>query len=356
MRRYVAKRVAQAVGVLWAAYTVSFVLLSALPGDAVSNRVQNPEANISPEGARLLLAYYGLDRPLWEQYLDKLTSALRGDLGYSLTTAQPVSDLLADALPSTLALTTLALAFALVVATGVALVVSYAPWSWVRGLTGSAPALFASVPTFVAGVLTLQLVSFRLGWVPSVDDGSFRALLAPALTLALVVAAPLSQVFASSIRSTRQQPFVHVLHAKGAGEGFIFRKDVLRNSSLPVLTLLGLAFGELVAGSVVTESVYARDGVGQLVVGAVNTQDLPTVQAVVLLSTFAYVVINLAVDLAYPFIDPRVLVDGAPRRTFRARRAAATVATPTTLPEPVAAPAGIPEPARRRLPAEVAMP
>ncbi|MGW6129088.1 ABC transporter permease [Cellulomonas sp. NPDC055163] len=345
MRGYVATRVGQAVLVLWAAYTLSFVLLSALPGDAVSNRVQNPEANISPEGAQLLLEYYGLDRPLREQYLDGLTGLLRGDLGVSLTTAQPVQAMLASALPSTLRLTSLALVLGLVLASVVALVINYAPWGWLRELTSSLPALFASVPTFVAGVLALQLLSFRLGLVPSVDDGSFRALLAPAATLALVVAAPLSQVFSSSIRSTRRQPFVHVLHAKGASEGFIFRKDVLRNSSLPVLTLLGLAFGELVAGSVVTESVYARDGIGQLVVGAVSTQDLPVVQGVVVLSTVAYVAINLAVDLAYPYVDPRILVEGTSRRTTALRRQA-TVAASVVLPEP----------ARRRLPAEVAMP
>jgi len=350
MRRYVAKRVGQAVLVLWAAYTLSFVLLSALPGDAVTNRVQNPEANISPEGARVLLEYYGLDRPLWEQYLHGLTGVLHGDLGYSLTTAQPVQALLASALPSTLRLTSLGLLLGVVLASVVALTISYAPWTWLRDVTGSVPALFASVPTFVAGIVALQLLSFRLGLIPSVDDGSFRALLAPAATLALVIAAPLSQVFATSIRTTRRQPFVHVLHAKGAGEGFIFRKDVLRNSSLPVLTLLGLAFGELVAGSVVTESVYARNGIGQLVVGSVNTQDLPVVQGVVLLSTVAYVVINLVVDLAYPYVDPRILVDGRSRRAARATTPVTAVAVP------VAVPAALPEPATRRLPVEVVMP
>ncbi|GIG19540.1 ABC transporter permease [Cellulomonas chitinilytica] len=342
MGRYLARRGAQAVLVLWAAYTLSFVLLSALPGDAVTNRIQNPEANISPEGARTLLAYYGLDRPLWEQYAHSLVGASRGDLGYSLTTAQPVRELLASALPSTLQLTSLGLVFGVLIAAVVAVATNYAPWRWLRTLTASGPALFASVPTFVAGIVALQYLSFRYGLIPSVDDGTFRALVAPAATLGLVVAAPLSQVFATSIRTTRSQPFVHVLHAKGAREGYIFRKDVLRNSSLPVLTLLGLAFGELIAGSVVTESVYARSGVGQLVVGAVNTQDLPVVQGVVLLSTAAYVLINLVVDLAYPFVDPRILVDGAPRGATRRRARQRSVVV-----EPAAP---------RLLPAEVVMP
>jgi len=341
MRRYVAKRVGQAVLVLWAAWTLAFILLSALPGDSVSNRISDPEANISPEGAKLLLEYYGLDRPLWEQYLHSLWSVLHGDFGYSLTNATAVESLIGQALPATVKLTTLGLVFGVAFASLVAVTINYAPWAWLRNLAGSIPALFASVPTFVVGIMALQYLSFRFHLIPSVDDGSLRALIAPAATLGILVAAPIAQVLATSIRKTRNQPFVHVLHAKGAGEGFIFRKDVLRNSSLPVLTLLGLAFGELIAGSVVTESVYARNGIGMITVNAVNTQDLPVVQGVVLLSTLIYVAINLAVDLAYPFIDPRILID-----TKAAKRKAKAVRADVPAPEPV----------RRRLPAEVAMP
>lgn len=340
MRGYVLRRLVQAVLVLWAAYTLSFLLLSALPGDAVTNRIQDPEAQISPEAGQLMLEFYGLDRPVWQQYLHALWGLLRGDLGFSLTTGKPVEQMITEALPATLALTGLALVFALAFATIIALVANYAPWAWLRGLLDSAPALFASVPTFVVGVLALQYLSFRWHLIPSVDNGTFLALLAPAATLGFVVAAPLAQVFAASVRATRRQPFVHVALARGASEGYLFRKDVLRNSSLPVLTLLGLAVGELIAGAVVTESVYARQGIGQLTVGAVGTQDLPVVQGVVLLSTVAYVLVNLAVDLAYPFIDPRVLVDGRTRRVTTAR--------------PKSVPAVAPAP--RRLPAEVAMP
>jgi peptide/nickel transport system permease protein len=328
MLRHVLKRVGQAVLVLWAAYTLSFALLSALPGDAVRNRIANPDSDITPEAAKTLLDYYGLNRPLWRQYLHGLRALLHGDLGYSLTTGSTVRDLLANALPSTLQLTSLALAFGVLLATAIALLINYGHWAWLRNLISAAPALFASVPTFVVGIIALQYLSFRAHLIPSVDDGSLRALLAPAATLGLVIAAPLSQVFASSIRSTRAQPFVHVLHAKGAGEGYIFRKDVLRNSSLPVLTLLGLAFGELIASSVVTETVFARKGIGQLVVGSVNTQDLPVVQGVVLLSTAAYVVVNLVVDLAYPFIDPRILIDGRAWR-FGRRGVAEPAQAPT---------------------------
>ena len=314
MRGYLLRRVGQAVLVLWAAYTLSFVLLSALPGDAINNRISAPDSGLTRESGEILLRYYGLDRPLWEQYLQGLGRALHGDFGLSLSTAQSVRDLLSDALPSTLQLTGLALLFGVLLAGTLAVLINYSPWARVRNVLAGVPSLFASVPTFVVGILALQYLSFRAHLIPSVDNGTFVALVAPAIALGLVIAAPLAQVFGASIRATRTQPFVHVLQAKGAGEGYIFRKDVFRNSSLPVLTLFGLAVGELIAGSVVTESVFARDGIGNLVVSAVNTQDLPVVQGVVILSTAAYVVVNLAVDLAYPFIDPRILVDG---RTVR---------------------------------------
>ncbi|KAA0081797.1 ABC transporter permease [Mycolicibacterium sp. P9-64] len=329
MRTYVFKRFGQALLVLWAAYTVSFLLLSALPGDAVNNRIQNPEAQISPEQAQVLIEYYGLDRPLWEQYGSALAAALRGDLGYSLTDGRAVTELVGAALPSTLALTGLALLFGVVFSVLIGIVANYAPWKSLREFVGSLPALFGSIPTFVVGILLLQFFSFGFRLIPASDDGSFVALIAPAITLGILIAAPLGQVFTTSIRSVREHPFARVLHARGAGEAYVFRRGVLRNSSMPMLTLLGLACGELIAGAVVTESVFARPGIGQLTVGAVSTQDLPVLQGVVLVASLAYVTVNFLVDVAHPFIDPRILVDRkAPRVTARRIRRNAVASAP----------------------------
>jgi peptide/nickel transport system permease protein len=352
MRNYILKRIGQAILVLWAAYTLSFLLLSALPGDAVNNRIQNPEAQLTPESAQALIEYYGLDRPLWEQYFSSLTAVLQGDLGFSLNNGTLVVGLIGDALPSTLQLTGLALVFGILLAVVVSVLNNYAPWAWLRNAAGTIPALFGSVPTFVVGILALQFLSFELRLIPSSDDGSFVALLAPAATLALLIAAPMGQVLTTSISATRQQPFVHVLHAKGAGEGYAFLRGVLRNSSLPVLTLLGLACGELVAGSVVTEAVYARPGIGQLTVNAVGTQDLPVLQGVVLVATLTYVAVNLLVDIAYPFIDPRILIDGR-----RGRVTAVKARQKALLPSVGRSGAVVvPVSPQRGLPAEVSMP
>ncbi|KAA0109700.1 ABC transporter permease [Mycolicibacterium sp. P9-22] len=353
MRTYLLKRFGQSLLVLWAAYTVSFLLLSALPGDAVNNRIQNPEAQLTPAQAQVLIEYYGLDRPLWEQYVTSLSAAVRGDLGYSLTDGRTVTELVGGALPSTLALTAAALLLGLVFSAVIGIVANYAPWTWLRESVGSTPALFGAIPTFVVGILLLQFFSFGFHVIPASDDGSFVALLGPAIALGMLIAAPLAQVFTTSIRATRGQPFAHVLSARGADEVYKFRRGILRNSSMPVLTLLGLACGELIAGAVVTEAVFARPGLGQLTVGAVSTQDLPVLQGVVLVAALAYVSVNFVVDLAYPFIDPRVLVDG---RTQRAtgRRVRRRVVTGHLVDRENPARPNLRVP--RRLPAEVSMP
>lgn len=301
------RRLGQAALTLWAAYTLAFVLLSALPGDAISNRANDPAARLTDEEAAVLHTYYGTDRPISVQYVRSLLGALRGDLGYSLQTAQEVTSLIGQALPKTLALTAVALAFAVLFTAFIGIVGNYARWRFVRDAVGALPLVFASVPTFVVGVVLLQVFSFRWGLIPAIDDGSVLALIAPGITLGILVSASLGQVFLHSVRQTRKQPFIGVAAARGLSARYLFGRSVLRNSSLPVLTLLGLAVGELIAGTVITEAVFARHGIGGLLLTAVQTQDLPVVQGVVLVSAAAFVLSSLLVDLLYPLIDPRIL-------------------------------------------------
>lgn len=345
MARYVLKRLAHTVLVLWAAYTLAFILLTALPGNAISNLINNPQNQLTPEDGKLLKAFYGLDHPVVVQYVHALDALLHGNLGYSLSSGAKVADLLGDALPGTLRLTALGFVFGAVIAAGVGVVGSYARWNWLRTLLQSFPALAASVPSFVIGILILYSFSFQLHLIPAVDDGTLLALVGPAVTLGIMVSAPLSQVFSASIAATRRQPFVHVLQARGAGERYIFGRGVLRNSSLPVLTMLGLAVGELIAGSVVTEAVFARNGIGQITLNAVNTQDLPVVQGVVLVATTGYVLVNLVVDVVHPLIDPRIRADilaARPKKTKGSEKGAIPArlgpeeATSPRLPEEVA--------------------
>ncbi|MFE7444513.1 ABC transporter permease [Streptomyces chartreusis] len=320
MARYVLKRLVHAILVLWAAYTLAFIMLTALPGNAISNLINNPQNQLTPEDGKILRAFYGLDEPVVIQYLHALDALFHGNFGYSLSNGAKVSDLLGDALPSTLQLTGLGFVFGAVIAAGVGIGGSYARWNWLRTLLRSFPALAASVPSFVIGILILYYFSFELHLIPAVDNGTFLALVGPAATLGIMISAPLSQVFSASIAATRRQPFVHVLQARGADERYIFGRGVLRNSSLPVLTMLGLAVGELIAGSVVTEAVFARNGIGQITLNAVNTQDLPVVQGVVLVATTGYVLVNLVVDVVYPLVDPRIGADVLAKQLTRTKR------------------------------------
>lgn len=314
MGRYIASRIGQAFLVLWAAYTASFVLLAVLPSDPISIRISAPDSGLTPEDGERLREYYGLDQPIVAQYLHRLVGVLHGDFGYSLTRGTPVRTLIVEALPSTIHLTAFSLLAGLLIAGVLGVAASYSRFGWLRGVLLSVPPLFASVPTFLIGILFLQVFSFELGWLPAVADGSASALVAPVFTLGIAVSAPLAQVLIRTLDAIRREPFVQVVLAKGADDGYAFRHHVLRNSILPWLTLLGLTIGELIAGSLVTETVYSRDGIGRLTQSSVQAQDLPVIQAVVLLAASVYVLVNLVIDLVYPLVDPRIRLTGGRSR------------------------------------------
>ena len=308
---YVARRAGQAVVVLVLAYALTFVLLAALPGDAVLARYGSPELGLSPEQLADIRAAYGADRPLPVRFAESAWAFLGGDLGYSVQSGAAVATLLAAALPSTLVLAALGLALALLLAVTIAVLATHGRGRWLRRLFQSLPPLFVSLPVFWIGILLIQVISFRLGLVPVIGAGPVQALILPVATIAVPVAAPLAQVLMRSIDDVEQMPFVSVVRARGASPSWLLWHDVSRNAVLPALTMAGLLFGELVGGAVVTESVFGRAGIGQLTAQAVANRDTPVLLAVVVLSTVAYVVINLLVDLLYPVLDARLRRGGA---------------------------------------------
>jgi len=163
-----------------------------------------------------------------------------------------------------------------------------------------------SLPTFWVGLLLLQLFSFRLHWLPAMGDHGLVSLVLPALTLALPCAAMIAQVLGRSITSVSQQPFVQALRSKGVGPWRLLCGHILHNASIPMLSLTGTLLGNMLAGAVVTETVFSRDGVGRLAQAAVASQDIAVVQGVVLLAAALYVLTNLVTDLIYPLLDPRI--------------------------------------------------
>ncbi|SLM92931.1 ABC transporter permease [Brachybacterium nesterenkovii] len=320
---YLLRRTGGALLVLALAFTAAYVLLAALPGDAVLARYGNPDLGLTPDQLAEIRASYGADRPAIIQFLDTAASFLRGDLGYSVQSGAAVSALLAEALPSTLTLAALGLMVAVVLAVAIAALATHpglqshrvtrALRSTLRGL----PPLMVSLPVFWIGMVLIQVFSFQLGLVPLLNASPAQALILPVATLAVPIAAPLAQVLIRSIDEVMAQPFVAVARARGASSTWLLWHTVARNAVLPTLTMAGLLFGELVGGAVVTEAVFGRMGIGQLTAQAVAARDTPVLLAVVVISTVVFVLINLVVDLLYPVLDARLRRTGAAAPTRR---------------------------------------
>lgn len=304
---YIARRIGQGLVVLWAAYTISFLILYLLPGDAATLFAGGGDQEaIDPQLVAQLRSELGLDRPLWEQYLAALGKALTGDFGTSTQTGRPASDLLLESLPPTLALTACAFVLSVVFGVTLALAASLARAQWLRNILSSLPPLGVSVPVFWIGLLLLQAFSFRLRLFPSMGNEGFESLVLPAVTIAIPSGAFIAQLLSRSLRSTLAQPYVEIVRAKGASERRVQLGHAFRNAAIPALTMVGVLIGGLLSGAVVTETVFSRLGIGRLVVTAVNNRDVPVVQAVVVFAALVFVVANLVVDLVYPLIDRRI--------------------------------------------------
>nr|WP_218885534.1 ABC transporter permease [Kineococcus aurantiacus] len=315
---YVARRLGQAVVVLWAAYTVTFVILYLLPSDPVEIMLAGgqggEQSTVDPAQVAALRAEHGLDDPLPVQYAHALWRTLHLDLGASIQNGAPVTSQIGQALPQTALLTASALALALVLGVGTAFLSTWTRWAWVRTLLLALPPLGVSLPTFWVGLLLIQVLSFRVPVFPALGNEGAASLVLPSVTLAIPVSASIAQVLARGLRTALAEPYVETARAKGASRARVHLRHAFRNATLPALTIGGVIVGNLLAGAVVVETVFSRVGIGRLTVTAVNGQDIPLVQGLVLLAATVFVVTNLVVDLLYPVIDPRVRVQGAPRR------------------------------------------
>lgn len=308
-RRYLLRRAWQALIVLLAAYTVAFLLFAALPGDAVMARYASPEMGLSPEQIQEIRQAYGADEPLYVRYVATLAGFFTGNFGSSLSSGASVATLLAEAIPATLTLALCGFAAAIVLALGLSLLATYGHQRWIRHLVRTFPSIMVSLPVFLVGIILIQLFSFRLGWVPTIGASSTQALILPTLTLAVPIGAPLTQVLINSIDEVHREDFVDVVRARGATPGWVLWHNVLRNASIPVLTVSGVLFTELVSSAVVTETVFGRTGIGSLTVEAVATRDTPILLAVVVIAALFFVIISFLVDVAYPVIDRRIQLE-----------------------------------------------
>ncbi|ADO42711.1 peptide ABC transporter [Ketogulonicigenium vulgare Y25] len=316
MTGYLVQRIGQAVAVLWAAFTVAFILLQMMPGDAVLIRFLGSDFGLSPEQIAQLRVVYGADAPVWQQYLATLGNALFGNFGFSVVSGTPVSQEILTNLPPTLRLAGISFAVAgvagisfavaVLLALGTALLATLPRFHWLRDLFQALPGLMISVPVFWLAIVLIQIFSFKLGWVSVINPGPVERMILPIIAIAVPISAPLAQILIRNIDQVSTSGFVPVARAKGASRSFAILRHVIPNALLPTLTIAGVLFGELVAGAVVTETVFGLNGLGRLAERSVRFQDAAVLQAVVLIAAAGFVIVNLIVDLLYPILDPRL--------------------------------------------------
>jgi len=318
--RYALLRAAQALIVILLAYVGTFLVISVLPGDPITNMLRDPQNGLTDDEIQQVVAHYGLDKPVVIQLILSLGRFVAGDLGFSLQSNLPVSQLLGDALPSTLTLAGTALLLSVAIAVAIAYGVQYLPSRWARGALRSVPSFFLSVPNFVVGLVLIELFAFRLHAFTTIDPDSAAATLFAALTLAIPVSAPLAEVLIANLDHESRQEYALVARSRGLSQARLFARHLVKPSMLPAVAMIALIVGELLGGAVITETIFGRDGLGTVVQKAVTSQDVPVLQAVVSLAAVVFVTVNLLADLASPLLDPRL--DATSRRKASSRRKA----------------------------------
>ncbi len=313
MTTYVVRRLLDLGFVLFGVSVLIFMMLRLIPGDAVAIML-GANIDITPERVDALRRQLGLHLPLHEQYAQWLGGILRGDLGRSVWTGRPVADEILGRLPVTLQLSGMALGFAIVVAFPLGILAARARGSGADAFVRVASIVGLTVPSFWVGVLMLYATSMYLpgwptiGYVPLIEDpgGNLARMVLPTIAVSLPMIASLTRILRSSLLDVLSLDYIRTGKAKGLAARSLFYKHALRNAMIPVITVIGVQVGYLLSGVVVIEQVFAIPGLGRLVIGAINERNYPLAQGVILVATVVFVFVNLLVDLAYAWIDPRV--------------------------------------------------
>ena len=303
MLRFVARRLALTIPVLLGVATLVFALIHLVPGDPAQAMLGEAAPQEDVDALRRQL---GLDRPLLDQYGEFLAGLVRGDLGTSLRSGMPVTAQIAERLPATFEL---ALA-AMVVALSLALPLGIAAAAWRGTFVDHAAMTLAlagmSIPNFWLGPLLAIVFGIELGWLPVSGRGGFDHLVLPALSLGVALAAILARMTRASLLEELREPYVRAARARGVSRFRAVVVHAFRNSLIPVVTIVGLQFGAVLTGAVITETIFSWPGIGRLLIQSIGFRDYPLVQGCILLIAVTYVAVNLMTDLAYGLLDPRI--------------------------------------------------
>ncbi len=303
MTRFLVRRLLLTIPVLIGVATLVFSLIHLVPGDPVQAMLGE---SASPQDVAQLRTKLGLDRPLYEQYAAFAAGVARGDLGTSLRTNQPVTTVIFERMPATMELAVAAMAVAILVAIPLGIIAAVRKGTRVDHAATTLALVGISMPTFWLGPLLAIVFSVWLGWFPVSGRGTIANLVLPAVTLGAPLAAILARMTRASVLEELRELYVLAARARGVSEARAVLAHAFRNSLIPIVTVIGLQFGAVLTGAVITETIFAWPGVGRLLVQSISARDYPAVQGCILLIALTYVSMNLIIDVLYGFLDPRI--------------------------------------------------
>lgn len=308
MNSYLRRRLLTLPPLLLGVSLITFLLLNFAPGDAAEITLLRQNGGIAPprEAIEALRQELGLDSPLPVRYISWLAGAVRGDLGESYRTGNSIAGELARRLPATLLLASVSLALAVAAGIPLGVLAALKRGSWVDTGSRLLALLGAAVPSYVLALLLMLLFAVKLDWLPAIGYGSPKNLVLPALALSVGVMAQLMRLTRATMLETLGQDYMRTARAKGLGEAGVVWRHGLKNALLPVITVIGTSTGHLLGGAVIIETIFGWPGVGQFVVVGISQRDYPVVQGFVLYLAVIFLMVNLAVDLAYGWLDPRL--------------------------------------------------
>jgi peptide/nickel transport system permease protein len=303
VKRYLLQRLLLFLPTLLGALTLVFFLIHLIPGDPIEVMLGETASAADKEELRRAL---GLDQPIAVQYTSFLSALARGDLGRSLYEQSSVAGLISARFPATLELALWAMLLAILSSFPLAILAALNRGRWIDRFALLFSLSGLSMPNFCIGPLLMIILSIHLGWLPVSGRGGFSHLLLPALTLGLGMAAILTRILRASLIQVAGEEYVQTARAKGLGESRVWLKHAMRNALLPVITIMSLQLGGLLAGSIITETIFSWPGIGRLTVQAIQTRDYPLVQGCVLTLAVSYLLVNFLTDICYRLADPRI--------------------------------------------------
>ncbi len=303
MRNYILRRLLLTIPVVFGVSTLVFLFIHLIPGDPVEVMLGE---SARPADLEELRRGLGLDKPISEQYLLFLKGLLTGDLGTSIHTGGAVMTTILKRLPATVELTVSSMSVALLLSIPLGVISASKQYSLLDNGSMFFALVGISMPNFWLGPLLILLFSVNLGWLPVSGRGGLTHLILPAITLGTALTAKLTRMTRSSVLEILHEDYITTARSKGLLEYMVIFKHALRNALIPVITIIGIQFGALLSGALITETVFAWPGVGRLTITAIQKRDYPLVQGCVLFIAFSYVFVNLITDLAYAWVDPRI--------------------------------------------------